>query len=128
MSDTIQELTDLNREMGRAENERDTQFLAEHLAEGLVFRRGDGSVIDKKTYLAGLASPENTYEFIHIEDVEVLGYGEDTALVSLRIWAKGRRSGKDFEGIYRNTRLFLRLGDKWQCALWFNTPSEGFPT
>ena len=104
--------------------ERNEKFLREHLADNLVFRRASGQLVNKETYLAELVLPDNTYEFIHSEDVEVLVYDEDTALVSLRVWAKGKRSGTLFEGMYRNTRLFLKKQGKWQCAVWFNTPEK----
>lgn len=116
------ELVDLNKGIAKAEMERDIPFLTEHLAENLVFRRASGAVVSRETYLCDLQSPDNSYDFIHCEDIEVLETGEGAALVSLRMWAKGKRSDKSFNGLYRNTRVFVKRDNRWQCVAWFNTP------
>jgi len=122
MSDITQELVDINKKIAKAEMERNIPFLTEHLAENLVFRRASGVVVSRETYLQDLQSPDNHYEFIHCEDIEVLETEEDAAVVSLRMWAKGKRSDKNFNGLYRNTRMFVRRENRWQCVAWFNTP------
>lgn len=118
------ELTQFNRKIGEAEIERDIKFLRDHLSNKLIFRRAGGQIINRETYLADLISPENTYEYVNSENVEVLEYSEDIALASLRVRAKGKRADTTFEGIYRNTRLFLKHQGIWQCAIWFNTPER----
>lgn len=100
-----------------------TPFLDSVLDDALIFRRANGQVVGKAEYLEGLANPGNTYEYLRADAVEVALY-EDTAVVSLRIAAKGVRAGQEFEGIFRNTRLFLYRKDGWRCALWFNTLAQ----
>jgi hypothetical protein len=76
----------------------------------------------KATYLTGVQDPGNSYEYLHSEDVEANVY-ENTAVVSLRVRAKGMRGGKPFEGVFRNIRVFLQHQDSpdgWQCVMWFN--------
>lgn len=121
MSDIKQELIEINKNIGKAELERDKCFLSKILSEDLQFRRISGKVVTKQIYLNDLESAENTYDYNHSEDIEVLLTGENTALVSLRVWAKGKKSNIPFDGIYRNTRVFIKQQGEWKCFLWFNT-------
>ena len=121
-----QDLIELNSKIGEAEMKRDIVFLAGILADDLRFRRANGTIVDKMAYLAGVRDPANTYEYLHSEDVQASVY-ETTAVVSLRVRAKGMRGGTPFEGTFRNIRVFLRQPDKqpaWQCTMWFNVRIE----
>ncbi len=122
MNTPEQDLVDLNIKIGEAEKQRDEGFLGSILADDLKFRRANGTVVDKVTYLAGVQDVNNTYEYLHSEDVESTVY-ENTAIVALRVRAKGVKGGTPFEGTFRNIRLFLNQPDKqpvWQCYMWFN--------
>jgi hypothetical protein len=92
------------------------------VADDLSFRRANGAIVDKAAYLAGIQDPDNTYEYLHSEDVQASVY-ETTAVVSLRVRAKGMRGGAPFEGTFRNIRVFLRQ-PAWQCTMWFNVRIE----
>ena len=116
-------LVQLNDRFVVAERGRDVEFFRHVLADGLVFRRADGTRVDKETYLQALADPGNRYEVLANEDVEAILFDEATALVSVRVHAKGVRAGGKFEGTFRNTRLFVRQHGEWRCAVWFNTES-----
>lgn len=112
----------LNIRIGDAERQRDADFLSSLLSDALQFRRANGSIVDKSTYLKDLKDPGNTYEYLVSEDVAAQIY-EGAALVTLRVRAKGTRGSKPFEGIFRNIRIFLREPDKkpeWQLHSWFN--------
>jgi len=124
METTEQDLIDVNIKIGEAEKQRDAVYLSTKLADNLRFRRANGTIVDKETYLADLQDLNNTYEYLYSEDVQATVY-ENTAVVSLRVRAKGTRGGTPFEGIFRNIRLFLNQPDKdknpvWQCYMWFN--------
>lgn len=122
MSDMIAELTELNQAFATAEFSADVEFFRCHLADGLRFRRaGGGKAIDKVAFLKGVGDPENTNERIDAEQIEVLPYGGDLAVCSLLVRFKGTRGGKPAEGVFRNTRLFVRSEGAWKCALWFNS-------
>ena len=123
--DAQQALKDLNAKICAAEMEGDADYLASVLADDLVFRRAGGSQVTKEQYLEGLRNPDNTYEYVHCGDIEVIMVDRNTAFVSLLVWAKGMRGKTGFKGIYRNTRLFLRQNGDWRCAVWFNTPVVG---
>ena len=122
MNTPEQDLIDLNIKIGEAETQRDEGFLSGILADDLRFRRANGAIVEKATYLADLQDLNNTFEYLHSKDVQAIVY-ENTAIVTLRVQAKGTRGGKPFEGTFRNIRLFLNQPDKqpaWQCYMWFN--------
>jgi hypothetical protein len=113
-------LVERNKRIAQAEKDRDTGFLREILADDLYFRRANGQVVDKQTYLQSIESPENTYEQNEAEDVTATVY-EDLAVVSLIVRARGLRQGIPFGGAFRNIRLFLKQDGEWRCVVWFNT-------
>jgi hypothetical protein len=120
-----QKLTKLNIDIGEAEKARDREWLKPILDNDLIFRRANGIIVNKETYLKDLENPENTYNYLCSEVVDVkLSASQDTAIVILHVRAKGKRAGKLFEGIYRNTRFFRREGQDWKCYTWFNEPLE----
>jgi ketosteroid isomerase-like protein len=121
MSDVAAELTALNQAFATAERTGDASFFRRHLADGLVFRRASGKTADKRTFLEDLVAEGNTNDLLEAEAIEVLPYGEDMALCSLLVRFKGIRGGKRADGLYRNSRVFVRSGGVWQCPLWFNT-------
>lgn len=115
-------LCDLARRMGEAEKSRDVQFFEALLAEKLTFRRANGAVVDKTTFLRDLRNPENTYHMLESEDISATVY-EGVAVVTLLVRAKGIREGKPFAGVFRNIRIFVHERAKeqpWQLHAWFN--------
>jgi Domain of unknown function (DUF4440) len=117
---TIEFLEQLNVRIGDAEMRRDELFLKNILADELVFRRASGKIVTKDEYLAELVKPENTYEYLVSEAVEI-AFNEDSALVSLVVRAKGKRGATEFEGSFQNLRVFVKQAEKWCCVVWFNT-------
>ena len=122
-TDEICRLIGLNVLMGEAELSRDESFLRAILADDLVFRRANGAVVTKEDYLSELIKPENTYENLSAENIKAQINGE-AALVSLIVRAKGKRGEKEFEGNFRNLRVFLQRDKNWQCAVWHNSRLE----
>ena len=118
-----QELTQLNIAIGEAEKQRDDAALKRILADDLIFRRASGIVVDKSTYLEELLKPENTYNYICSEVIDVkLSKSQTVAIVALHVRAKGKRGENLFEGVYRNIRIFQKGEQGWQCHMWFNEP------
>jgi hypothetical protein len=121
--DAQERLKVLNLEIGEAEKRRDARWLRSVLADELYFKRASGDVNDRATYLADLLKPENSFESLKSESVDVTVY-ETTAVVSLRVRAKGKRGEKSFDGVFRNTRLFYKEPEGWKCVVWYNVPIE----
>ena len=119
-TDEICRLIGLNVLIGEAELNRDENFLRDVLADELVFRRANGSIVTKDEYLAELKKPENTYEFLTAENIKAQ-VKDENALVSLVVRAKGKRGEKEFEGKFQNLRVFVSKDKNWQCMIWHNT-------
>ncbi len=119
-TDIICRLIGLNVLIGEAELKRDKKFLGDVLADELVFRRANGTVVTKDEYLSDLEKPENTYEYLFSEDIRAQ-VKDENALVTLVVRAKGKRGEKEFEGRFRNLRVFAVDGKNWQCVVWHNT-------
>lgn len=113
-------LIGLNVLIGEAELNRDEDFLSGVLSDELIFRRANGSIVSKEEYLTNLMKQENTYEFLHSENIKAQ-VKDDTALVSLNVRAKGKRGEKEFEGNFHNLRVFINKAKNWQCVIWHNT-------
>jgi Domain of unknown function (DUF4440) len=112
----------LARRMGEAEKSRDAEFFEALLAEKLTFRRANGAIVDKATFLRDLLNPENTYHMLESEDISAAFY-EGVAVLTPLVRAKGIRESKPFAGVYRNIRIFAHEPDKrqpWQLHAWFN--------
>ena len=121
MGDVVRELTELNTAFAQAEFLASVEFFRHYLADGLRFRRASGMVVDKTTFLKDLGIPENTNERLAVQQITVLPYGVDLALCSMVIDFKGSRGGASVEGLFRNSRVFVRSEGVWKCALWFNS-------
>ncbi len=118
----IAALEDLTRCMGEAERNCNDKFFETSLANNLTFRRANGAIVDKETFLNDLQNPANTYETLEQRDIAAQVY-EGVGVVILLVQAKGMREGKAFEGLYRNIRIFLKepnLTPGWQLHSWFN--------
>lgn len=128
MTDPVQfddtTLCDLAHRMGEAEKSRDAEFFEALLAEQLTFRRANGAIVDKTTFLRDLLNPENTYHMLESEDISATVY-EGIAVVTLLVTAKGTREGKSFAGVFRNIRIFVHEPDKqqpWQLHACAHSP------
>jgi Domain of unknown function (DUF4440) len=115
------DLKRLNEQFAEAEKTRNKRFFEGVLAEELRFRRANGSLANKDEFLSALMDGENTYDSLQSSDVETIVFDDRVALVSLRVEARGKRSGETFEGTFRNTRLFVKQRRTWRCAIWFNS-------
>ncbi len=112
---------ELNKAFATAELAADVEFFRRYLADDLKFRRASGTVVDKTTFLKDLGASGNTTERLEPGDIEVLLFNENLALCSTAVLFKGLRGGKPVDGVFRNTRVFMRLEHMWKCAIWFNT-------
>lgn len=121
MSDVVRELTELNEAFAHAELWADVEFFRCYLADRLRFRRANGKVVDKITFLKDLSDPGNTNKRLEARQIEVLLYGATLAVCSMIVDFKGSRGGTTVENTIRNTRTFVRSEGSWKCAVWFNS-------
>ncbi len=116
-------LIELNERIGEAEKARDDQFMQDILADTLSFRRTNGTVVNKATYIEGLLSPKRTYDRLVVSDIKFTRYEGNAAVVSMIVDAAGIRDGNPFAGKYRNIRIFMKESNavyRWKCHMWFN--------
>jgi glyoxylase I family protein len=114
----MQSPRDIALDMGRAEREEDVPALEGYLHNDLVFRRVDGSIVDKRTFLAGVAARDRLDSEI-LEDEEEVAESTSSVVVTLIVRTRG--------GSFRNVRVFVRDYGAWQCKLWVNTKLEAPP-
>jgi Domain of unknown function (DUF4440) len=116
MSEMFKQLT---VDLCQAECDRDEAKLRSLLDSNLRFRRADGGVITLEEFLALVGTPgyRNDTLTATVESSTVLG---DQAIVSVIVQFSGLRAGRPRSGVFRNLRLYERIGDEWRVVFWFN--------
>jgi hypothetical protein len=124
------DLETLNREIADAERrgrDQDVAFLRSVLADGLRFRRANGSMVDRETFLDGVPDRDYANGHLTISDLAVVFNEDRLAVVTLLVDARGRNTATDtaIEGTFRNIRIFSQPPEGgWLCEMWFNAPVE----
>ena len=76
----------------------------------------DGRVLSKAEVLDGIRTGKIKYESLDTSDIKVRLYG-DTAVVINTSSIKAHRGDLDMSGQYRDARVFVKRGGKWQQVL-----------
>ena len=114
-----QELRQLNKEIGVKEQAGEVPYFDELLADNFLFRRADGTIVDKHRYLGDLALvAENPYERLEMV-VENVTPDEDSGVVNALVLAK--REKMERAAVFQNVRVFSRQGENWKLIMWVNT-------
>src|SRR2546422_9723747 len=85
-------------------------------AEDSVSIGADGKVLSKAEVVDGIRAGKIKYESIDTSDIKVRVYG-DTAVLTDTSSIKAHRGDLDMSGQYRNVRVFVNRGGKWQQVL-----------
>ena len=120
-----EELITLNVNIADWEQRRDAESirkLDEVMAQSLMFRRADGTVVDKQTFLQALQNPA-PFTDRGSEDVVVTVRGERALATLVVVGTKPDGT----VGRYRNVRFFLYREGRWQLVFWFNEELIGAP-
>lgn len=120
------ELVTLNRRIDAMEQRRDLEaleFFNQHLAEQLVCRRANGTVMGKygrQGFMRALTAPSR-FAVVRSEaiDVNLLG---TRALVTLEVITTSRVGS---EHRYCNVRMFSRSANRWLLELWYDYEIAG---
>jgi hypothetical protein len=113
-----QELMQLERDIGRANVERDAAFFERVEADEFIFTDSAGGVTLKKEDVASVKAPANpdsrllSYE---VDDMKVMLYDE-TAVVTGRVTQKGVFKGQEWTGQSRFTDVFVWRDKRWQIV------------
>jgi len=111
---TKQELTQIERDIGRANIDRDYHYFDRIEAEEFIFTGENGSITTKKEDLAGLkepANPDYKLEAYDVDEVKVTLY-DKTAVVIGRVTTRAKLKGADVTKQTRFTDVFV-----WRWAL-----------
>lgn len=110
-------LRELNTRIGVAETEGDREFLAEVIGPVLAFRRANGVLVDRASFLDGV-KPSARRE---TEVTSVTLHGTARALVTCTVTLVDGEQRREFD----NVRLFVRAdGGQWRLIAWANEPVE----
>ncbi|HEX4440459.1 MAG TPA: nuclear transport factor 2 family protein [Thermoanaerobaculia bacterium] len=115
---TKAELMQLERDIGRANVERDAAFFDRVEADEFVFTDSGGGLTTKKEDVDGVRKPANpdvkllAYD---VDDMQVRVYGE-TAVVTGRVTMRQNVKGEERTGRTRFTDVFVRRDGRWQLV------------
>ena len=112
------ELMQLERDIGRANVERDAAFFERVEADEFVFIDSNGGVTTRKEDVDGVkASPNPDVKLLayDVDDMRVLLYG-DTAVVTGRVTTRQTVKGEERTGRSRFTDVFVRRDGRWQIV------------
>ena len=115
---TKQQLTQIERDIGRANIDRDYNYFERVEAEEFIFTSENGSLTTKKEDLAGLkepANPDYKLETYEVDDVKVTLY-DKTAVVTGRVTTKAKFKGADVTKQTRFTDVFVWRDGRWQIV------------
>ena len=115
---TKQELTQTERDIGRANIDRNYAYFDRIEAEEFIFTGENGSITTKKEDLAGLkepANPDYKLEGYDVDDAKVTLYGK-TAVVTGRVTTKAKFKGADVTKQTRFTDVFAWRDGRWQIV------------
>lgn len=117
-----EELVELNQRIAEMEQQRDLdalEFFNRHLADQLVLRRANGTVMGKygqQGFMRALTAPSR-FCGVRTEDIAVDLLGT-RALVTLELVATSRVDGSTHR--FCNIRMFSRSTSRWLLELWYD--------
>jgi hypothetical protein len=112
------ELMQLERDIGRANVERDAAFFERVEADEFIFTDSAGGITLKKEDVASVRAPANpdskllSYE---VDDMKVSLY-DDAAVVTGRVTQRGVFKGQEWTGQSRFTDVFVWRDKRWQIV------------
>ena len=98
-----------------AQLHHDDKALQELIPDTFVYTDYDGTVMNKRQFLADLKDPNYRATLVANQDVNVYPY-QNTAVVIGTYHTKGTYKHKPFEHYGRFTDTWIYLNNKWQCV------------
>jgi len=99
----------------QAEQNKDANALANLRADNLVYVDYDGSLRNKKQFLASVKSADIKGQQINNEGVAVRLYNNQVAVSTGIYRDKGIEKGKPFQRRGRFTNVWLNQNGRWEC-------------
>lgn len=123
-----QQVAALDTAYQAAVERNDADAMAAILHEGMILVLGVGVVHTREELLAEARSGAIRYEH-QVEDAgtqTVRLFGDNTAIVTARLWLKGKRDGKGFDRRLWFSDTYVRTPKGWRYA--FGQASTALPT
>ena len=91
----------------------DAEGFSAMMADDYVALHPDGKIVRKKPWADAIKAKKTKYEFVHITDIKVYLYNENTAIVTGRFSQKAIKENKEKydAGSYMNT--WTKINGKW---------------
>jgi hypothetical protein len=93
----------------------DTHAIGSMIGEKFIDTDGEGTVIDRRKFLAGSADPTLRISIYNVESMKAETY-PGTAVVTGIYHTKGTYGGKTFEHVGRFTDTWVFQDGKWLCV------------
>ena len=108
------ELMQLERDIGKANVERDKAFFQRVEAEEFIFTDSAGGITTKAEDVASLDTPPGEFKLVSydVDEMKVRVYGK-TAVVTGRTITVSRGKDRDITGKTRFTDVFVKRGGRW---------------
>ena len=105
----------LENAWNQAELHHDVNAASAMMTDFFVYVDGEGRLLNKAQYLAGIADKSYHEEEIRNEDLKVVMFG-DTAIVTSAYTTRGTDQGKPFVHHGRFVDVWIKLNGKWLCV------------
>jgi alkylhydroperoxidase/carboxymuconolactone decarboxylase family protein YurZ len=109
----------MNKQMVADEQSANVDRLAEVLHESLIFRRANGTLTNKTSFLAAVPQAAMAVTDREARQVEATVMG-DAAVVTLTVTANVAEGGAAQRKAFNNIRFFARAHGRWMLTCWFN--------
>jgi hypothetical protein len=113
-----QELMQLERDIGKANIERDAAFFERVEADEFIFTDSGGGITLKKEDVDSVKAPANPDSKLlsyDVDDMKVMLY-DDTAVVTGRVTQRGINKSQEWTGQSRFTDVFVWRDKRWQLV------------
>ncbi len=105
----------LENAWNQAELHHDVSAASAMMADSFVNVDGQGRLLSKAQYLAGIGDKSYRAEEIRNEDLKVVMYG-DTSIVTSAYTTRGTDQGKPFVHHGRFVDVWVKLNGRWLCV------------
>ncbi len=111
----LEMVVELEERLARAMRASDVQALDELLADDLMFTNHQGLTVSKRVDLELHRSGLLKLDSLNMSDRDVRKFG-DVAIVAVKVELAGRHADNHFESTFRFTRVWARIGLRWQIV------------
>ena len=111
----IDAVVELEERLAHAMRTSDVSVLDELLADDLLFTNHQGLLVTKQEDLDVHRSGLLKLDTLDASDRSIRLLG-NVAVVAVRVQLAGRHADNHFEGTFRYTRVWSRLGDRWRIV------------